>query len=182
MVDLFNYQNNQLVPATPGVEYTLHILLPDGKDIHCPNVYAARHHHRRPQWWSGALKSTPLPGDYLLQRRSGGGQLLPAAAELPALEEPAGPDFLFTDRLNVTPLIAFGTNYNLTEGDTVFNTIFNITKEYYDYCESIQLAVLGSANPFTQPSPIKSNVSGTADPLGIFTCLVYDQELTRVQR
>ncbi|MCB0576737.1 MAG: DUF4249 family protein, partial [Saprospiraceae bacterium] len=91
-------------------------------------------------------------------------------------------DFLTPDRFLSTPLLAFGTGYELGEGDTVYNTIFHITKDYYDYYESVQLAIIGNINPFAQPSPIKSNVSGSGNPLGVFTCLVYDRDTTVVMR
>jgi transposase-like protein len=91
-------------------------------------------------------------------------------------------DFLVSDRISTTELIAFGTGYELTEGDTVFNAIFHISRDYYNYIESVQLAVFGNINPFAQPSPIKSNVSGTGNPLGIFTCLVYDRDTTIIMR
>jgi hypothetical protein len=64
----------------------------------------------------------------------------------------------------------------------VYNTVCHITEDYYNYFESVQLAVIGNLNPFAQPSPIKSNVQGTANPLGIFTCLVYDRDTTVVTK
>ncbi|HNM25096.1 MAG TPA: DUF4249 family protein [Saprospiraceae bacterium] len=91
-------------------------------------------------------------------------------------------DFIFSDRSSQEATIAFGTGYELHEGDTVFNTIFHITPEYYNYIESYQLAIIGNLNPFAQPSPIKSNVSGTGNPLGIFTCLAYDRDTTVISR
>jgi hypothetical protein len=63
----------------------------------------------------------------------------------------------------------------------VFNAVFHISREYYDYVESVQLATVGNVNPFAQPSAIRSNVSGSANPLGIFTCLVYDRKRTIIK-
>ena len=90
-------------------------------------------------------------------------------------------DFLVDDRLNQTTKIAFGTGYDLKMGDTIYNTIFHITPDHYDFIESFQLAVFGNQNPFAQPSQIRSNVSGDANPIGIFTCLVYDRDTTIIQ-
>jgi hypothetical protein len=90
--------------------------------------------------------------------------------------------FLVTDRFSEKPMIAFGTGYELKEGDTVYNTIYHINRAHYDYSESVQLAVIANLNPFAQPSRIKSNVSGTADPVGIFTCLVYDRDTTIIRK
>ena len=86
------------------------------------------------------------------------------------------------DRILTSTKLAFGTGYELSVGDTVYNTVCHITKDYYDYYESVQLAIFGNLNPFAQPSPIKSNVRGSANPLGIFTCLVYDRDTTVVRK
>ncbi|MCY7329698.1 MAG: DUF4249 domain-containing protein [Saprospiraceae bacterium] len=182
VIKIYNYQNNRPVPATPGIEYTLNILLPDNKNITGHAVMLP----------SLAIDSTVIKWDADVDTLA---QVLTYFTDDPTtdnyyrrllnyqrLKSLPDQDFLFTDRANVTPVVAFGTSYNLTEGDTVFNTVFSITKDYYDYLESIQLAVLGNANPFTQPSPVKSNVTGTGDPLGIFTCLIYDRKLTRIER
>jgi len=182
IIKIYNYQNNRLVPATPGIEYTLNIFLPDNKHITSQTIMLpAIKIDRSVIEWDPApdtfarvltyFNDDPMVDNYY--RRLLNYQRLKSLPDQ---------NFLFTDRVNVTPVIAFGTPYNLSQGDTVFNTIFNLTKDYYDYLESIQLAVLGNANPFTQPSPIKSNVTGTGDPLGIFTCLIYDRKLTRIER
>jgi hypothetical protein len=89
-------------------------------------------------------------------------------------------DFLVDDDLNATGLFVFGSGYQLKNQYISYNTIVHISKDYYDFLESVQLATAGNENPFQQPSPIKSNVHGTANPLGIFTSLVYDREKTRV--
>lgn len=182
VIKLFNYQNNRPVPATPGIEYTLYIRLPNGKSINARTSMLPRI----------PIDSTVVEWDAVQDTLA---RVLTYFTDDPTadnyyrrilnyqrLKSLPDQDFLFSDRFNVSPVIAFGTPYNLVQGDTVYNTVFNMPKEYYDYYESIQLAVLGNANPFTQPSPIKSNVSGTADPLGIFTCLVYAREATPVNR
>ena len=181
---VFNYQNDLPVPATPGLEYTLQITLADGGTITGKTTMlpVIPIDSTRVQWKMDAGKDTVAqvltyftddPSTTNYYRRLLNYQRLSSLPDQ---------DFLFTDRMNVTPLIAFGTHYDLIEGDTVFNTIFNISKDYYDYYESIQLAVLGNLNPFTQPSTIKSNVQGSANPMGIFTCLAYDREKTLVKR
>jgi hypothetical protein len=91
-------------------------------------------------------------------------------------------DFLVRDNINTSSLVAFGTAYELKEGDTVFNTIHSVTEDYLNYIESVQLAVAGNANPFASPSPIKSNVQGTSNPLGIFTPLIFDRDTTIIRK
>lgn len=179
---IFNYTGQNLVPATPGVAYTLNITMPDGKTISGKTTML-------PFVPIDSIKVEWSPEKDTLAR------MLTYLTDDPnqvnyyrrmlnyhSLDSIPEQDFLVNDRINTTNLIAFGTGYELVENDTVFNTIFHISKDYYDYVESVQLAVFGNQNPFAQPSPIKSNVTGSANPLGIFTCLVYDRDTTIIHR
>lgn len=180
---VFNYTGLNIVPATPGIEYTLSIILPDN---------------------GGAITGTTLmlppvpidsnvveflqPGDTTarvityLTDDSNTHNYYRRLLNYYSLDSVPEQDFLADDRVLTSTKLAFGTGYELGEGDTVYNTVCHITKDYYDYYESVQLAFFGNLNPFAQPSPIKSNVSGTANPLGIFTCLVYDRDTTVIER
>lgn len=180
---VFNYTGLNIVPATVGVEYTLNIVLPDNKGI-----------------ITGVTPMLPLvpidsnvvefyqPGDTTAR-------VLTYVTDDPntknyyrrllnyySLDSVPEQDFLADDRVLTSTKLAFGTGYELGEGDTVYNTVCHITKEYYDYYESVQLAIFGNLNPFAQPSPIKSNVTGSANPLGIFTCLVYDRDTVVIMK
>ncbi|MBV6438664.1 MAG: DUF4249 domain-containing protein [Haliscomenobacteraceae bacterium CHB4] len=180
---IFNYTGQNIVPSTVGVEYTLNVTLPDnGGSI------------------TGVTPMLPLvpidsnvieffqPGDTIAR-------VLTYVTDDPneenyyrrllnyySLDSIPEQDFLASDRFLTTPKLAFGTGYELGEGDTIYTTVCHITKAYYDYVESVQLAIFGNLNPFAQPSPIKSNVTGSANPLGIFTCLVYDRDTTVIVR
>lgn len=90
-------------------------------------------------------------------------------------------DFATDDRF-VEDLVVFGTGYDFAEGDTVFNTLVHIDKAYYDFFNSVQNARASNGNPFGQPSPIASNLGGTAGALGIFTGLSYDRIMTIIDR
>jgi hypothetical protein len=90
-------------------------------------------------------------------------------------------DFATDDRF-VEDVIVFGSGYRYTEGDTVFNTLFHIDKAYYDFFNSVQNANASNGNPFGQPSPIISNLGGTAGALGIFTGLSYERVRTIISR
>lgn len=179
---IFNYTGKNTVPATPGIEYTLSIVLPDNRG----NI-------------SGRTTMLPfVPIDSVVVQfspdRDTLARLLTYVTDdvstpnfyrrllnYATLDSLPQQDFVFSDRTSTGTKIAFGTGYDLLRGDTAFNTIFHISREYYDYLESVQLAVVGNINPFAQPSAIRSNVSGSANPLGIFTCLVYDQKMTVVK-
>ncbi len=182
---LFNYTGTEIVPATPGIEYTLNIKLPNnrgdisGSTIMLPKVpidSVVVNFSTDPKYDTLARTLMYITDD------KGQANYYRRLLNYGSLDSVPDQDFLVTDRFSQTALIAFGTGYDLVEGDTVFNTIFHITKEYYDYAESFQLAVQGSVNPFAQPSPIKSNVSGTGNPLGIFTCLVYDRDMRIIKK
>ena len=62
--------------------------------------------------------------------------------------------------------------------DTVIVRIYSLTKDHYQYLESMGNARRSNVNPFSQPSRIKSNVSGG---LGIFTSIVYTEQKVVVQ-
>jgi hypothetical protein len=184
-IKLFNYTGTKLVPETPGVTYTLNIQLANnggnitGTSTMLPKVTID----------SVVVDFSTDPDFDTLARvltyitdNQGESNYYRRLLNFYSLDSLPDQDFLVTDRFSQTALIAFGTGYELTEGDTVFNAIFHIEKPYYDYAESVQLAVVGNLNPFAQPSPIKSNVTGSSNPLGIFTCLVYDRQMTIISR
>lgn len=84
-------------------------------------------------------------------------------------------DFSVDDRF-VDGVFVFGSGYDFEVGDTIFNTIYHIDKSYYNFLETFARAVSSNGNPFGQPSPIASNINGTADVIGIFTGLSYDRK------
>lgn len=181
-IKIFNYTGANLVPATPGTVFTLNITLADGGSI------------------TGETTMLPyVPIDSIVVEFSETKDSLARALtyitddlgttnyyrrilNYSALDSFPEQDFLVNDDFSTTSLIAFGTGYELKEGDTIFNSIFHITKAHYDYLESVQLAIFGNLNPFATPSPIKSNVSGTARPLGVFAPLVYDRDTTIIRK
>lgn len=179
----YNYYSPKLVAATVGEEWVLNIKLKDGRTIEGKTTMLRKQEidsivvEFNPKNDSLARVLTYMtdnPNEVNFYRR-----MLHYSSLKDSL---AQQDFLVDDKLNQTNTIAFGSGYELKEGDTVFNTIFHITRDYYDYIVSYSLAAQGNINPFAQPSQIKSNVSGTSNPLGIFTCLVYDRDTTIVKK
>ena len=179
---IYNYTSQAIVPATPGIEYTLNITLPDGKNVTGKSTMLplVPIDSIRVEWNTEndtlARMLTYITDDQSQEN------YYRRLLNYSTLDSVPDQDFLVSDRISTTKLIAFGTGYERAVGDTVFNSIFHISKDYYDYYESVQLAVFGNINPVAQPSPIKSNVSGTGNPLGIFTCLVYDRDTTIIVR
>jgi Domain of unknown function (DUF4249) len=80
-------------------------------------------------------------------------------------------DFVTDDLIFDTEKQAFGSRYGFKNGDTIINTLCNVDRAYYDYFRSVLLAEQANGNPFGQGVPIKSNISGTAEAIGIFTGL-----------
>jgi hypothetical protein len=174
---LFNYTSSQLVPADPGVEYTLNITLSDGKTVTGKTIMLPLVQIDSVPVQFNPTKDTLAQTFMYITDDLGTVDFYRRMLNYGTLDSIAQ-DFVTSDRFSTTSKVVFGMGYDLTVGDTVFNTIFHITPEYYDYIESVQLAIASSFNPFGQPSVIKSNVTGTAVPLGIFTCLVYDRDTT----
>ncbi len=88
-------------------------------------------------------------------------------------------DFTTSDR-GVEDVVVFGTRYAFEQGDTILNTLFHISEDYYNFLESVQGAIQANGNPLAQPSPIISNIESEVDAFGIFTTLNYDRRLTIV--
>ncbi|HMQ46321.1 MAG TPA: DUF4249 domain-containing protein [Saprospiraceae bacterium] len=98
-----------------------------------------------------------------------------------SLDSTARQDFPTDDRI-FNGDVVFGTTFDFSEGTVVFNTLYHIDEDYYKFLESVNGAINASLNPFAQPSSIISNVTGTGNPIGIFTGLVYDRVETIIQR
>lgn len=184
-VKIFNYTGWNIVPATPGKEYTLQITLPDsggtitGSTTMLPPVpidSVVCDFNPDPRFDTLARVLTFITDDLSTEN------FYRRMLHYSSLDSLPQQDFLVTDRFSEKPMIAFGTGYELKQGDTVYNTIYHINRAHYDYTESVQLAFLANLNPFAQPSRIKSNVTGSADPIGIFTCLVYDRDTTIIRK
>jgi hypothetical protein len=179
---VYNYVGQNLVPGTPGTDFFLNIRLADGGEINSTTQMLSYVPidsivvEFNPDIDSLGRMITYIKDD--LSRPNFYRRML----NYSSLDSVPDQDFILTDRFSQTELIAFGTGYELKEGDTVFNTIFHLTEDYYNFKESVDLAVSGLLNPFGQPSPIKSNVRGSANPTGIFAPLVYDRDTTIVRR
>ena len=84
-------------------------------------------------------------------------------------------DFITDDRFVESSSVVFGTGYSFSSGDTLINTLYHLDNNYYDFLRSLFGALDANGNPFAQPGQIKSNISGSSDPTGIFTGLSYDR-------
>lgn len=94
-----------------------------------------------------------------------------------SLDSIAEQDYTTDDRINQTAEVAYGTFYEREDrepvtGDTLIFTLMHITGEFHEFFESKENANAANGNPFGQPGQIRSNVSGAANPIGIFTGFV----------
>lgn len=175
---IFNYTSDAIVPADHNNVFRLQIITPEGKDIHAVT-----------------LIPRPVPIDSVITEWEEGGKMLarqliyttdnPAEANfyrrmihfgsLDSTEQ----DYVIDDKIFTSEKQAYGTAYQFEVGDTVIHTHLNITREYFQFVSSYQSS---NANPFTQPGVIKSNVTGTAAPLGIFTGFSMVRDSTYIRR
>ena len=181
-VKIFNYIGQNLVPSTPGTEFVLNIRLAEGGEItSTTSMISVVPIDSVVVEFSTEFDTLARLLTYITDDENQE-NFYRRLLNYKSLDSFPDQDFLVSDRFSQTSLIAFGTGYDLVEGDTVFNSIFHITREYYDFVESVQLAVVGNLNPFSQPSPVKSNVRGSANPIGIFAPLVYDRDTTIIRK
>jgi len=181
-IKIYNYVGQNLVPGLPGTEFVLNIRLADGREITgTTTMLPVVPVDSVVVEFNPDIDSLARMLTYITDNQNQN-NFYRRLLNYSSLDSVPDQDFIVTDRFSQTALIAFGTGYELKEGDTVFNTIFHITRDYYDFKESVDLAVVGNLNPFAQPSPIKSNVRGSANPVGIFAPLVYDRDTTIVRK
>jgi hypothetical protein len=183
-VKFFNYTGTNLVDPTPGVRYDLKIIVPGKGDITATTTM---------------LKLVPIDSvvvewDAKTDTSARARALTYITDDLStvdyyrrmlnigSLDSVPKQDFVSEDKLSTKSTVAFGTGYSLKNGQVMYSTIFHIDQPYYDFLRTVSLAISGNGNPFAQPSTIKSNVTGSANPLGIFTCLVYDRVKTILKK
>jgi hypothetical protein len=178
---IFNYSSPKIVSTTPGTVYSLKITLKDGKKIAATTTL-----------------QTIVPIDSIVIEWKANDTLARAltymtddltkadfyrrSLHVSSLDSLAHDDFPLDDQFFTTSKVVFGTLYEFKEGDTLFNTITHLDEPYYNYLNSISQAIQSNFNPFGQPSRVLSNVSGTANPIGIFTGLSFSRVRTIVTR
>jgi hypothetical protein len=82
-------------------------------------------------------------------------------------------DFRINDLSFNGKSFSFFSEPDFAKNDTVTIRVYSLTREHYNYLESMGNARRSNFNPFSQPSRIKSNVSGG---LGIFTSILYTEQ------
>ena len=70
--------------------------------------------------------------------------------------------------------VPVGMGYNYKVGDVLVCRLYNISKEYYDFLETMDDASSAASNPIARPARIISNVTGG---FGIFTAVTYEEKI-----
>lgn len=175
---LGNYASTDIVPADYTTEFVLNILTKEGKSITAktkilPVVKIDSVAVEFQDTFARVLTyitDSKATDDYYRRVLNEG-----------SLDSLPRQDFANDDKLYDTELVAYGTGYNYIKGDTIFNTIFHISKDYFEFFRTINIAKASNGNIIAQPSTITSNVSGSANPIGIFTGLSYDRKMTIIK-
>ena len=180
----FNYVAPEIVPTDYNTEFDLNIVTKDGKTITATTtilepipidsvVVEFEDEPRNDTLFARTLTYfNDLPDQRNFFRRM---------VHVGSLDSIPLQDFSTDDRF-VQDRVVFGTQFEFSAGDTVFNTIFHLNEDYYNFIESTQNAVNGNFNPFGQPSPIISNLESDAENIiGIFTGLSYDRVMSIIE-
>lgn len=173
----YNYSASAIVPENFSDGFELEIILPDGKLITAntkllpavpiDSISIEKNANNKARCLV-YIKDSPNEENYY-RRMLHNGSFLDSFPQQ---------DFITDDKLIENNIFVFGTGYNYDPGDTLYNTIFHIDKEYSDFLTSIQGAISSNGNPFAQPGVIITNLRGNANAIGIFTGLSYDRVMS----
>ncbi|HKK89389.1 MAG TPA: DUF4249 family protein [Saprospiraceae bacterium] len=183
---LYNYSSTELVPYDTLSDFELFILLPDGSSIEASTMI---------------LPVVPIDSVVIeFPEEEVDPDSIPKARALTyisdnptqvnyyrrmyhwnSLDSIPEQDFVTSDDFVDNGTLVFGTGFDYPVGDTLYNSIFHMTEDYYNYQLSIFNSIAANANPFAPPGLIESNVRGSSDPLGIFTGLSIYRDTTIVE-
>jgi len=182
---LYNYVASGTVPENVGEPFELFILFPDGTEAFAQTALLPRVPIDSVviEFPEGDMPEDTLARALTYFTDDPGQQVnfyrrMLHAGSLDSLRQ----DFVVDDQAVDDSLIVFGTGFAYAEGDTVINTLYHITEPYATFLRSLDAAVSANGNPFGQPSPIISNIEGSANALGIFTGLMYDRRMDIVKK
>lgn len=70
--------------------------------------------------------------------------------------------------------VPVGMGFNYKVGDVIVCRLYNISKPYYDFLETMDDASNAASNPISRPARIISNITGG---FGIFTAVNYEEKI-----
>jgi len=89
------------------------------------------------------------------------------------IDSSAEQDFVFSDEFSDQGSIPTGTSFEFAGGDTLYILNAHVDEDFERYLTSVQTAEQANGNPFAQPSSLLGNLSGSANPIGIFTTYAH---------
>lgn len=81
-------------------------------------------------------------------------------------------DYATDDEIFNNKTAVLGSSPSFKKGDTAEVTLYTISKEYYNFINTVRSAQSSNGNPFAPPGVIESTVKGG---LGVFTTTPYDR-------
>lgn len=168
---LFFYLSAQLVQAEYDTDFELEITTPDGKQLSAKtrilrpvSIDTLEYKFNDDSLAFLLTKFQDNPNEKNWYRR---------VLQKGTTRDEPDQDFTINDEISNGQQITFGTAYNYKRGDTLISTLYHITKEYYDFRETIDAAFTANLSPFGQPASIASNIQGG---IGIFTGITFDRK------
>lgn len=169
---IYNYYNPKILTLQTGVEYRLYIRDKEGKELFGSASYVH------------PVKIDTAVYDFNPQNLARIGLLFVDEPSLmnyyrivafPAdsiVDQEDTWSFITTDDLFNGQRFSFFTGFGFRNAQKVKARLYTMSKAHYDFSQSVATARQSNFNPFGQPAPIISNVTGG---LGIFTALSYDE-------
>lgn len=172
---LYNYYSDVIIPDLQGVDFRLEIDLPTGLHI------------------SGETQILPqVPIDSIVTERNTEGKyrLLTYITDDQSIDnfyrrmlfsetrDSLVQDFI-TEDLFADPQLIFGTGFEYNPGSKLINVVINMGEDYFRFYNSILNAEAGGG-PFIQPGQLYTNLTGNAQPQGIFTGLSVTRDTTTI--
>lgn len=179
---VYNYFNSRLVPQDYEKGFELEIITSQGKTIGAATQLLPVVPIDSIVILFDEEKDTLARADTYLTDDRQTANFYRRSLHLGSLETEPEQDFVTDDAVFDSEKFFFGTTYDYTVGDTLIFTIYHIDQTYFQFWLSVQQAILSNENPFGQPSPVISKLSGTADAIGIFTGLSYDRVTTIIEK
>ncbi len=178
---IYNYRSEDLVPESYNTPFELSITTEDGQSITATTQIL-----EPVPIDSVVIEFDPENADsarvltYFVDIEPGKTNFIRRMLHEGSLNEEADQDFVTNDRF-VADRVVFGSAYEYSRGDTIFNTLFHLDEAYYDFLISVFNSIDANGNPFAQPGVLISNLEGDADAIGIFTGLSYFRDITIIE-
>ncbi len=173
-----NYESEELVPENYADSFFLDIRFPDGTVAKGATVLLPP----VPIDSNAVVYNDAIPADadtlariitYFTDPDSSRTNRFRQILTYSPLDSTVEQNLVFTDRFADRDSFGAPSTFEFPAGDTIYVYLAHVDRDYELYFNSVEAGVASNGNPFVQPSAILSNVSGSANPIGIFTGYSY---------